>query len=263
MDDTTQTLIEHYRGRLDALIRRGLDVGEAVSARPSDPTSQMAARGWQQDCGVAINELSGGSKAHWLARAFSNAFLVRASAGAAVEEVAPAEIARRLIDVLEQALASLSGDSVRAQVAAAQAAAPHRFDFVHDAEIRPILEQAYNDGRQALDDGDYDLALLSYAGILEAIITDALQHKGITKLQTEDAPARDISDWPFEARLSVAEKSGLIGRGCARLPMVARQYRELGNGNPKAGIAHGVSERDARLTGQVLQVAMRDLNPGR
>ncbi len=263
MADTIQTQIEQYRGRLETLIRRGLDVRDALAAQPSDPTSAMAARLWQQDCGVVINELSGGSKAHWLARAFSNAFLVHASAGATVEEVAPSEIVGRLMDVLEQALASLSGDNVPARLAAAQAQAPHRFDFVHDAEIRPILEQAYNDGRHALDDGDYNLALLSYAGILEAIITDALQQKGITKLQIDDAPARDISEWPFEARLSVAEKSGLIGRGCARLPIVARQYRELGNGNCKPGVSLGISERDARLTGQVLHVVMRDLNPGR
>jgi len=38
-------------------------------------------RAWQEDCGVIINQLSGGSKAHWLARAFSGAFLMRSPAG--------------------------------------------------------------------------------------------------------------------------------------------------------------------------------------
>ncbi len=263
MDEILQSQIDIYRGRLEVLIRRGVDVRDALTAQSSNSTAAMTARVWQQDCGVAINELSGGSKAHWLARAFSNAFLVSASAGATVEEVAPSDIAQRLIDVLEQALASLSGENVQAQVATAQATVPHRFDFVHDAEIRPILEQAYHDGRRALDEGNFDLALLSYAGILEAIVTDALQQKGITKLQAGGTPARDISDWPFEARLRVAEKSGLIGRGCARLPIVARQYRDSGNGNREPSVKLGISERDARLTGQVLHVVMRDLNPGR
>ncbi len=263
MDETLQAQIDIYRSRLDVLIRRGLDVRDALAEQPSNATTAMAARLWQQDCGVAINELSGGSKAHWLARAFSDAFLVRAEEGPAVEGVPPAEIVQRLIGVLEQALASLSGDNVAARLAASQARAPHRFDFVHDAEIRPILEQAYSDGGQALDEGDYDLALLSFAGILEAIITDALQHKGITKLQTEDASAPHISDWPFATRLDIAEKSGVIGRGSARLPEAARRYRETGNGNQGHGIMLGISERDARLTGQVLHVIMRDLDPGR
>ena len=263
MNETIQAQIDAYRGRLEVLIRRGLDVREALAADPSNSSAVTNARAWQQDCGVVINELSGGSKAHWLARAFSDAFLVRAEEGAAVESVPPAEIVQRLISVLEQAVASLSGDNVPARLAASHVPEPHRFDFVHDVQIRPVLEQAYNDSRQALDDGDYDLALLSYAGILEAVITDALQHKGITKLHIEKAPARHISDWPFEMRLAIAEKSGLIGRGCARLPVAARAYRELGHGNHGNGVMVGVSERDARLTGQVLHVIMRDLNPGR
>ena len=36
---------------------------------------------------------------------------------------------------------------------------PRRFDFVHDPELRPVLEQAYTDSRRALDQGDYDAAL--------------------------------------------------------------------------------------------------------
>jgi hypothetical protein len=54
----------------------------------------------------------------------------------------------------------------------------------------------------------------------------------------------------------VAEKAGMIRGGCARLPAVARAYRDNG---AKAEI----SERDARTTGQVLNVVMRDLDPGR
>jgi hypothetical protein len=96
-------------------------------------------------------------------------------------------------------------------------------------------------------------------GILEAIVTDALEHRGPNELARSGAPAGKIADWPFETRLAVAEKAGLIRGGCARLPAVARKYRD----NSENGAETTVSERDARLTGQVLNVVMRDLNPGR
>jgi len=72
------------------------------------------------------------------------------------------------------------------------------------------------------------------------------------------APAGSVADWPFETRLAIAEKAGLIRGGCARLPAVARAYRNHG-----AGAKAEVSERDARTTSQVLHVVMRDLNPSR
>jgi hypothetical protein len=68
-----------------------------------------AMRTWQEDCGVTINQLSGGSKAHWLARAFSEAFLMRSANGNAVTVVPPAELVKRSIGVLEHAVASLAG----------------------------------------------------------------------------------------------------------------------------------------------------------
>ena len=86
----------------------------------------MANRAWQQDIGVAINQLSGGSKAHWLARAFSEAFLLRTASGQVIEAVAPAEIVERLIGVLDQAVLSLSrmGDGQSGSASAASRAAP-------------------------------------------------------------------------------------------------------------------------------------------
>lgn len=257
MDATIGAQVEIYRGRLAALVRRGLDLREALAGDAANGSALSAARLWQQDCGVVVNELSGGSKAHWLARAFSEAFLVRGTAGAAVDGVAPAAIVERLIGVLEQALASLSQEDATARIAASQAPPSRQFDFVHNPELRPVLERAYRDARHAFDAGDYDVALLTYSGVLEAIVTDALQQKGPDALQTADAHGK-IADWPFETRLKVAEQSGLIGRGCARLPAVAHNYRELDEASKAA-----ITERNARLTGQVLHVIMRDLNPGR
>jgi len=94
-------------------------------------------------------------------------------------------------------------------------------------------------------------------------VTDALQHQGLDALQIEDVPAGEIHEWSFEGRLVVAERTGLIGRGCARLPAVARSYRDLRDMNREKQAKLSVSERDARQTGQVLHVIMRDLNPGR
>ena len=123
-----------------------------------------------------------------------------------------------------------------------------------------MLEQAYTDGRRAFDDGDYELALLTYCGILEAIVTDALEQERVSGLQAAGIPEGRIADWSFATRLNVAEQSGVIGRGCARLPAVARSYRDA---ERETGAKLTVSEQDARVTGQVLHVIMRDLNPGR
>src|SRR2546425_1229323 len=53
-----------------------------------------------------------------------------------------------------------------------------RFEFVHDAQLRPVLEQAFVDSGRALEDGDFQLAFMMSCGVLEAIITDALEHCG-------------------------------------------------------------------------------------
>jgi hypothetical protein len=259
MTESLQAQIKSYVSRLDGLIRRGHQVRDALAADSSNPSAIVATRAWQEECGVAINQLSGGSKAHWLARSFSDAFLMRSVAGDATQGAAPQEIVQRLLDVLTQAVAALSRKDGGPVIIASADVPPRRFEFVHNAELRPILEQAYTDGRRALEQGEYDLAMRTSCGILEAIVTDALERKGLGELAASDAPAGKIADWSFDARLVVAEKTGLIRGGCARLPAVAREYRDHGdNGNNATA-----SERDARLASQVLNVVMRDLNPGR
>jgi hypothetical protein len=268
IDESLRTQIETYVTHLNGLIRRGLEVRDKLASDSSDPAAMTLTRSWQEDCGVAINQLSGGSKSHWLARSFSQAFLLRSANGRAVEGAPPIEIVNRLIDVLDQAIATLSGmENVPEASAfwpasvAAQAPAPRRFEFVHNSDLRPILERAYADSRQALEQKDYDTALRTSCGILEAIVTDALESKGPDALAASGVPAGRIGDWPFETRLAVAEKTGLIRGGCARLPAVARKYRDHAEPNP--AMNQLVSEREARQTGQVLNVIMRDLNPTR
>jgi len=259
MNDNLQAQIETYLSHLDGLIRRGRQLRDALASDPSNGSAIAATRVWQEDCGVTINQLSGGSKAHWLARLFSEAFLMRSATGHAVEGAAPEVIVQRLLDVLEQAVAALSRTDDGPIISASSEVLPRRFEFVHNTELRPIVEQAYTDSRRALEQRDYDLAMRTSCGILEAIVTDALEHKGLGALAASGAPAGKIADWSFETRLAVAERTGLIRNGCARLPEVARTYRDHGNGGPKVT----VSERDARRAGQVLHVVMRDLNPGR
>jgi hypothetical protein len=260
MNDSLQAQVETYLSHLDDLIHRGEQLGEALAANPADGSVIAANRAWQEECGVTINQLSGGSKAHWLARAFSQAFLVRSESGSAIEGVAPEEIVQRLIDVLKQAVAVLSqGDQKEIVSASLAQPAPHRFDFVHNSEIRAVLERTYIDGRLAFDAGQYYDALLNYCGILEAIVTDALEHKGPTALLASGAPPEKISQWSFETRLTVAERAGLIRGGSTRLPAVARSYRDHSETEPRPA----VSEREARLASQVLHVIMKDLDPGR
>ena len=264
MDENLRAQIETYLCHLDGLIRRGRQIRDTLATDPCNTPAMAATRVWQEDCGVTVNQLSGGSKAHWLARSFSEAFLVRSAAGGAAEGTPAVEIVKRLLDVLERAVASLSRmDGGPVISASSPAPAPRRFDFVHDPELRPVLEQAYPDSRRALEQGDYDAALLTSCGILEAIVTDALEHKGLSALAASGAPAGKIADWSFETRLAVAERAGLIRSGCARLPAVARTYRFSTNANNESRPKATVSERDARQAGQVLHVVMRDLNPGR
>jgi len=246
MDETLRSQRDTALAHLDRLTRRGREIAERLKTAPD---SAVDIRAWQQDCATAINELSGGSKAHWLSRAFSQAFLVRPSAGGIVVEASAAEIVDRLLGVLAQARASLASmgaegaDSAYGGAPAEQA--PRRFDFVHDAELRPVLEQAYVESGRALEAGDVHRAFITACGILEALLTDAL------------APTHDdVAEWSFDARIAAAESAGLIRGGCARLPPVARTYRDL----PPAVT---ISERDAKLARQVLHVVMRDLDPGR
>jgi hypothetical protein len=264
MEQRLQTQIETYLSHLNGLIARGHQLRDTLQADPSNLSVIAATRLWQEECGVTINQLSGGSKAHWLARSFSEAFLMRSASGDAVEGAVPAEIVQRLLGVLEQAIASLSRTDDGAIISASsEAPPPHKFDFVHNPEIRPVLEQAYTDSRTALENGDCDRALMTSCGILEAIVTDALEQKGATALAASGATAGKIADWSFEERLAVAEKAGLIRGGWGRLPAVARSYRDRTNAEGETTGNEKVSERDARTTGQVLHVIMRDLNPSR
>jgi hypothetical protein len=264
MDQSLESQIQTYLAHLNGLIGRGQELRDALMADPADAATVAAMRRWQEDCGVTINQLSGGSKAHWLARSFSQAFLMRAADGRAVESAAPAELAQQLLGVLGQAVASLTATDDNAITAASSSAPPpRRFEFVHNAELRPVLEQAYSDSRTALTAGDYQIALMTACGILEAIVTDALEHKGSDALNSYGAPAGKLADWSFDTRIAVAEKTGLIRGGCARLPQVARHYRERMNAEGEIAVTATVTERDARTTGQVLHVIMRDLDPGR
>jgi len=207
-----------------------------------------------------VGRLSGGSKAHWLARAYGGAFLVRGEAGRVVAEARPGDIVDRVLDVLGQAAASLSAAGTGTPASAAPAAGSPRFEFVHDPKLRPVLQQAHREAREALSRGDHVTSFRTSCGILEAILTDALEHAGGARLAAPGAPAGPLADWPFATRIAVAERAGLIQGGCARLPPAALRYRDHGDGE---GEAAAITEREARTVGQVLNVVMRDLDPGR
>jgi hypothetical protein len=249
MDESLRHQRDTSLGQLEALIGRGRAIG---AARSVDAT-----RAWQQDCAAAINQLSGGSKAHWLARAYSNAFMVRSADGRVIVEADAAEIVDRILGVLAQGAASLSRmDDV---TAASSGAAPRtrRFEFVHNAQLRPVLEQAFDDSRAALERGDFGLALILSCSVIDALLTDALEH-----LYCGSRNA-DCGLNPFESRIAEAERAGLIRGGCARLPPAARTYGDLTDGNGDLRPDVTVSEREARISSQVLHVVMRDLDPGR
>jgi hypothetical protein len=276
MDEDLRHQRDTALGQLEALIRRG---GELRNTQAVDAT-----RAWQQDCAAAINQLSGGSKAHWLARAYSGAFLVRLAhggsacaplasdgstkgVGGVVVEADAREIVDRILGVLAQAAASLSRMDDVAAASPGTAPRPPRFEFVHDAELRPVLEQAFADSRAALERGECGLSLILSCGVIDAVLTDALDHAAArgtaAAAQARDAPGGSRAERSFEARIAAAERAGLIRGGCARLPSVARRYGDLTDADGELRADAPVSEREARLAGQVLRVVMRDLDPGR
>ena len=247
---------EHLRHQRDASLRQ-LEALIGRGHHITNASGMAAIRAWQHDCAAAINQLSGGSKAHWLSRAYSGAFLVRSSDGGMVVEADTAEIVDRILRVLEQGAASLS-DMDEVTTASAAAPPPRRFDFVHNAALRPVLERAFADSRAALERRDFGVALILSCGLIDALLTDALEH---ARPQAHHAP--EGLDWSFETRIAAAEHAGLIRRGCARLPPVARTYRDLTEADGDLRADAAVAEREARLAGQVLRVVTRDLDPGR
>ena len=179
------------------------------------------------------------------------------------------EIVGRTLDVLEQAGASLFSIDDVAVASSTTAPAARRFEFVRNAQLRPILEIAFADSGRALAEGDFTLSLMTSCGILEAIITDALEHCGSRIADcgpdpsVQSAVRNPQSAMTFEARIAAAEHAGLIRGGCARLPAAARAYRDAAGADGSPGVAMAASERDAKLARQVLHVVMRDLDPGR
>jgi hypothetical protein len=253
MDDSLLHQRDTALREIEALIERGCQIKSVGSVD--------ATRAWQRDCAAAIHQLSGGSKAHWLSRAYSEALLVRSANGGVLVEAEAGEIVDRILDVLAQGAASLSSMDAVAAASTGAPPRPRRFEFVRNAELRPVLEQAFDDSRGAFERGEFALALVLSCSVLESLLTDALSAgSGQPPDDRRGGPSGPPS---FEQRIAQAENAGIIRGGCARLPPVARAYRDLTDeaGELRAGVQ--VTERDARVAGQVLRVVMRDLDPGR
>ena len=202
MDDELRRQRDTSLAGLEDLIRRGRLLRKAPAAD--------ATRAWQEECATAIHQLSGGSKAHWLSRASGSCFLVRSSPGGLIVVVGAGEIVDRILDVLAQGAASLSHLEDVSKSSAATPR-PRQFEFVHDPELRPVLEHTYDDGRDALGRGDGAGALIFSCGIIEALLTDALDHARSPADELEG----NIADWSFEKHIPAAEGAGLIHSGCS------------------------------------------------
>jgi hypothetical protein len=252
--------VDVFRHRLDHLHAAGRQLRLALArSQPSD--ADFEALGvWQRECAATISQLSGGRKSHWLSRAFSNALLVQ---GAGAESVSVVTIVDRLLEVLDSAARSLADAVVPSTVDGTREPPPTRFASVENAALRSSLERAYLDGQEALARGESALALMTFCSILETVITYALEGYGASRLAAHGPPAEPIVNWPFATRIAMAERAGLISRGCARLPTVARTYRDQVDATGELIAGGVVSLREARLASDVLHVILRDLSPGR
>ena len=112
----------------------------------------------------------------------------------------------------------------------------------------------------ALERGEYGLALILSCGVIEA-----LHHRRApASADLAIAGSADPSPTGRSRRASPRRNAQrLIRGGCARLPPVARNYRDLTDADGELRSGTAVSEREARVTTQVLHVVMRDLDPGR
>lgn len=252
-----------FRHRLDHLARQGCRLRDALTLDPNGSRELVSL--WQRECAATISQLSGGSKAHWLSRAYSEAFLPSAGPGPLATEVTVAEIVSRILAVLARASDPLSQAGVESLATASREAPPRsgRFDFVRDPALRAHLEQVYKESQAAFDVGDFGLALVTSCSVLEAVVTNALELSDRARPFDGGAPRGEVASWSFEHRIGVAEKAGVISAGCARLPASARQYHDLLDETGALRVDAAVSERDARRAAQVLKVIMRDLAPGR
>src|ERR1700739_3696964 len=126
MTENLEAQIHIYLSQIEALQRRGRELRKALADDSTSIATIASTRVWQEHCGGTINQLSGGSKAHWLARSFSEAFLMRSASGEAVEGAATEKIVDRLLEVLEQAVASLSRNNDGPIISAALEPPPRR-----------------------------------------------------------------------------------------------------------------------------------------
>jgi hypothetical protein len=256
--DTVGSAVHVFRHRVDHLIAEGRQLRASLSADPEGPAALAALGVWQRECAATIGQLSGGAKTHWLARAYSEAFLVPMAPGASASVTL---IVERVLGVLDRAGTSLAtAEEVAGAEPRSSAAGPAsqgRFSFVDDAALRPHLEGAYRDGQLALSRGDCAVALVTFCSILDAAVTYTLERRG-TRASDERTAART-----FAERIAAAERAGLISGGCVRLPAIAVDYRSLLDARGAIRDPLAVSARHAQIARQVLHVILRDLAPGR
>jgi len=253
--------IDVYRHRLDHLSAEGRQLRTALASDSGGATNLQALRVWQRECAATVGQLSGGSKAHWLSRAFSTALLVPIADGGSVGVVT---IIDRLLSVLDSAGRSLA-DAITPPSPGSDSPPPARprFTFVENAALRSGLERAYLDGQDALSRSEFATALMTFCSVIETVLTDALERVELDALAQHAPPPGPIVGWPFATRIAIAERAGLISQGCARLPLAAREYRERSEAGADVSSDGSISARDAKLASDVLHVILRDLAPGR
>lgn len=135
------------------------------------------------------------------------------------------------------------------------------FPFVHDPEIRKIIERDYIEMQKALGAECWKSVIILSGGSIEAILTDSLSSNEEAAKNAHSAPKEsDLSKWHLKKLIEVAVELNLISEGVSRLSHSVREYRNLVHpGNELRNNLH-FEKSEALIAIEVLKMLHRDLS---
>ena len=138
----------------------------------------------------------------------------------------------------------------------------HRtFAFVHDPELRQILERDYAEIQRAFIAQCWKAVIILAGSAIEALLVDLLSANSNLALSAASAPKgkAHITQWDFAHLIDVAVEIKLVSAGVDKLSHSVRGYRNLVH--PGNEIRHKLKfgGEEARIAVELLHIVHRDL----